>query len=161
MDTKMGFPCPFRSEVIEYFSPVSLFSISNPILMSFKLLKAQRHDAAAYGNATPITTLWHHRYSLAPPPEDSFVLSHIFAGQFSPQWDNKKYPITDHYINLPIITAAPVHFAHVIVNSNGTIHGLMSVGRQKIAQKRLIPLDKTISPKGTMASDTHIIHQLL
>ena len=35
MDTRMGFPCPFRSVVIDYFSPTPWFSINNPILTSF------------------------------------------------------------------------------------------------------------------------------
>ena len=39
MDTRMGIPCPFRSVVIDYFSPTPLFSINNPILMSFSCSK--------------------------------------------------------------------------------------------------------------------------
>ena len=35
MDTRMGFPCPFRSVVIDYFSPTPLISLNNPILTSF------------------------------------------------------------------------------------------------------------------------------
>ena len=35
MDTRMGFPCPFRRVVIDYFSPTPLFSINKSILMSF------------------------------------------------------------------------------------------------------------------------------
>ena len=68
IDMRMGFPCPFWSVVIDYFSRTPLFSINNLILMSFKLFKAQRHDAAANGNVTQIATLWRHRCYLAPPP---------------------------------------------------------------------------------------------
>ena len=67
-----GFPCPFQIVAIDYFSPTDLFSINNPTLILFQLFKAQRHDAAAYGNVIPIATLWCHRCSLAPPPEDWF-----------------------------------------------------------------------------------------
>ena len=35
IDTRMGFPCPFWNVVIDFFSPTPLFSINNPILMSF------------------------------------------------------------------------------------------------------------------------------
>ena len=35
MDTQMGFPCPFMSVVIDYFSASPLISINNPILTSF------------------------------------------------------------------------------------------------------------------------------
>ena len=73
--------------VIDYFSPTALFSINNPILMSFTLFKAQRFGAAACGNITPIATLWRHRCSLSPPPEDWFVISQLFSGQFCPRWE--------------------------------------------------------------------------
>ena len=33
MDTMMGFSCPFRSVVIDYFSPTPLFSINYPVLV--------------------------------------------------------------------------------------------------------------------------------
>ena len=35
IDTRMGFPCPFRNVAIDYFSPTPLFSMNNPILTSF------------------------------------------------------------------------------------------------------------------------------
>ena len=39
MDTRMGFPCPFRSVVIDYFSPTPLFSIKKATVMFFSVLR--------------------------------------------------------------------------------------------------------------------------
>ena len=75
--------------MIDYFSPLPLSSIHNPILLSLLLFKAQRHDASAYGNVTPIATLWRHRCCLAQSPwRLIFVLSHVLTGQFCPRWEN-------------------------------------------------------------------------
>ena len=43
-----------------------------------------------YGNVTPINTLWRHRCSLVPPPEDWFVFSQVFSGHFCTQWEKGK-----------------------------------------------------------------------
>ena len=51
-------PCPFRSVLLDYCSPMTLFLKQNPISTSFESYKAKLHDAPSYGNALLLVTPW-------------------------------------------------------------------------------------------------------
>ena len=60
MDTRIGFPCPFRNVVIDYFSPTLLIYNKNPHYTSFQLYNAQHHDTAAFGDVILLATSGRH-----------------------------------------------------------------------------------------------------
>ena len=91
MDTRMGFPCPFRSVMIYYFFHTPVFSIGkysdfNVVVVvqsttSWRRCVWQRH-ANSYDAHDARDALLHH------PTEDWFVFSLVFSGQFCPRWEN-------------------------------------------------------------------------
>ena len=97
MDTRIGFPCPFRNVVFDYFSPTPLieFIIKIPILTSFQLYKhngmtplplvtsssRQRHDVIIY-------LARNDGAKILSQPETTFPQTCKFWVQICLQWGN-------------------------------------------------------------------------